>query len=165
MVELAEMRSLKINLLVYNPKLKQLEEIWTDEQVRFDHVKGLIETARHAQASGLSRRSALKFKSSYANLKYKNASSKDEANSPESGKFTESDSESEEEEIKSSHQEPPAKVIPSKKGQRVGEKSGKTPMVCSDRTVKRQRVEAPMKKPATVTKSKISKPATTEGIP
>lgn len=33
MVELADLRSLKINMLIYNPKFNSMEQIWTDKSV------------------------------------------------------------------------------------------------------------------------------------
>ena len=41
-VDLAEMRNLKINMLVFNPRFNTLEEIWTDEAVKLDEINKMV---------------------------------------------------------------------------------------------------------------------------
>ena len=66
-VDLAEMRNLKINMLVFNPRFNTLEEIWTDEVVKLEGINRMVAgTASHS-----AKKSELKIKSSDAAKKYK----------------------------------------------------------------------------------------------
>lgn len=67
MVELADMRNLKINMLIYNPKFNTLEEIWTDKAAKLDQINKMV----NGTASYSDKKSDLKIKSIDAAKKYK----------------------------------------------------------------------------------------------
>ena len=66
-VDLADMRNLKINMLVFNPRFNTLEEIWTDEVVKLEEINRMVAgTSSHSV-----KNKELKVKSTDAPKKYK----------------------------------------------------------------------------------------------
>lgn len=70
MLELAEIRGQKINMIIYDPALHKIEEIYTHKDFNMDGIHQMILNPRES-ASIRSRRRYLKFESYDAKLKYK----------------------------------------------------------------------------------------------
>ena len=68
-LELADMRSLKINLIIYDAKLHRLEEIWSHADLSIGHINNLMKELDGDSCNH--KKKSLKFESVDARLKYK----------------------------------------------------------------------------------------------
>lgn len=70
MLEFAEIRGQKINMIIYDPQLHKIEEIYTHKEFNLQGIQSMIENPRELSVIR-SRRRNLKFESYDAKIKYK----------------------------------------------------------------------------------------------